>query len=115
MTSRASTLATALLMALGTGAAQANPYPTEAVADYLFACTAANGQTRDAVQSCSCSIDVIASILPYDAYERAETVLSMRQVRGGGEKMAMFRESAFAREAVDGLKRAQIEAELRCF
>jgi hypothetical protein len=108
-------LALLITLAAGASAAAANPYPTEAVADYLFACTAANGQTREAVQSCSCSIDVIASILPYADYERAETVMSLRQVRGGGEKMAMFREGAFAREAVDRLKRAQIEAELRCF
>jgi hypothetical protein len=38
----------------------------------------------------------------------------MRQVRGGGEKMALFRETRWAREAVDALGRAQIEAEVRC-
>lgn len=96
-------------------AAPANPYPTEAVADYLFGCMATNGQTPNALKNCSCSIDVIASILPYDEYERAETVLSMRQVSGGGEKMAVFRETAWAKEAVDQLKRAQVEAEVRCF
>jgi hypothetical protein len=45
----------------------------------------------------------------------AETVLRMRQGRGGGEKMALFRETSFAKTTVDRLRRAQIEAEVRCF
>ena len=95
--------------------APAHEYPTETIGDYVFACMAGNGQTRKALKKCACSIDVISSILPYDAYAEAETFMSMRQVRGGGEKMALFRETAMAKEAVSRLKRAQIEAELRCF
>lgn len=97
------------------GARAANPYPTDAVADYVFACMAANGQTQDALAKCSCSIDVIASIIPFEQYERAETVLALRQVSGGGEKMAVFRGTAWAKDAVDRLKRAQVEGEVRCF
>ena len=93
----------------------AHDYPTEAIGDYLFACMAANGQTQDALSKCACSIDVISSILPFEDYARSETFMSMRQVRGGGEKMALFRETRMAKEAVDQLKRAQIEAEIRCF
>lgn len=93
----------------------AHDYPTEAIGDYLFACMASNGQTQDALKKCSCSIDVISSILPYENYTEAETILSMRQVRGGGEKMALFRETTMAREAVDKVRQAQIEAEIRCF
>ena len=55
-----------------------NDYPTAARADYVFGCMAANGQTRDNLQRCACSIDVIAFILAYDDYVAAETVLSMR-------------------------------------
>ncbi len=65
------------------------------------------GQRRDAAghHQCSCSIDVIASLLPYDRYVTAETVLSMSQVRGnlGGP----FRTSAQAASAVNDLRRAQ--------
>ena len=93
----------------------AHDYPTEAIGDYLFACMAANGQTQDALKKCACSIDVLSSILPFEAYAQSETFMSMRQVRGGGEKMALFRETRMAKEAVDRLKRAQIEAEIRCF
>ena len=95
--------------------AHAHNYPTAALADYVFGCMASNGQTPQVLEQCSCSIDVIASIIPYEDYEAGETVLRMRQVRGGGEKMDLFRETTVARDAVDRLRRAQIEAELRCF
>ena len=104
--------------ALGGGmapSAAANPYPTPVVADYVFACMAVNGRTQEMLRRCSCSIDVIASLLPYERYEQAETVLRMRQVRGGGERMGLFRDTPLAREAVDDLKNAQVEAEVRCF
>ena len=44
-----------------------NDYPTDARADYLLACMKTNGDTRPALEKCSCSIDVIASILPYES------------------------------------------------
>jgi hypothetical protein len=93
----------------------AQGYPTAALADYVFGCMASNGETPQALEKCSCSIDVISSIIPYKEYEAGETVLRMRQVRGGGEKMELFRDTAVAKDAVDRLRRAQIEAELRCF
>lgn len=93
--------------------ASANDYPTEARADYVFACMASNGETRQILKQCSCSIDVIANILTYPQYVEAETVMSMRQV--GGEKGALFRSDADMNEAVADLKRAQAEAEIRCF
>lgn len=90
-----------------------NDYPTETRADYVFACMAANGQTRDMLRRCSCSIDVIASILPYSEYEAAETVLSVLQV--GGERIGALRNAASTKEVVADLRRAQAEAEIRCF
>ena len=107
--------AAAVAALLTAASAQAHNYPTPAIADYVFACMAANGQTPQALEKCSCSIDVIASIIPFEEYEAGETVLRMRQVRGGGEKMDLFRETTVAKDAVDRLRRAQIEAELRCF
>jgi hypothetical protein len=90
----------------------ANDYPTVVRADYVFACMQVNGQTRDALERCSCSIDVIASLLPFDKYEDAETVMRVRQL--GGEKGALFLTPSM-RAKVDELKRAQVEGELRCF
>jgi len=90
-----------------------NDYPTHARSEYVFGCLKANGETRQAISQCSCSIDVIASLLPYDRYVTAETVLSMSQVRGnlGGQ----FRSSEQAANALNDLRRAQAEAEVRCF
>jgi hypothetical protein len=90
-----------------------NDYPTSARAEYVFGCMKANGETRQTIEQCSCSVDVVASLLPYDRYVTAETVLSMSQVRGnlGGE----FRSSEQAKSALDDLRRAQAEAEVRCF
>ncbi|MCB1513733.1 MAG: hypothetical protein H6876_08790 [Hyphomicrobiaceae bacterium] len=89
-----------------------NDYPTVARADYVFACMQVNGQTRENLQKCSCSIDVIAELLPYEKYEEAETVLSV--VQKGGESVSVFHSPLF-QEKVKELKRAQVEGELRCF
>jgi len=91
----------------------ANDYPTEARADYVFACMAASGQTQDVLHKCACSLDVLASILPYDKYVQAETVLSMRQ--GVGQAANAFRSTPKLDDMVADLRRAQAEAEVRCF
>ncbi len=90
-----------------------NDYPTAARADYVFACMATNGQSRDILEKCACSIDVIASILPFEKYVEAETVLSLRLT--GGERMAVFRSAAAANALVADLRRAQAEADILCF
>jgi hypothetical protein len=90
-----------------------NDYPTSARSEYVFGCMKANGETRQSIEQCSCSIDVIASLLPYDRYVSAETVLSMSQVRGN--LGTQFRSSEQAKGALDDLRRAQAEAEVRCF
>lgn len=90
-----------------------NDYPTAARADYVFACMQTNGQNRIVLEKCSCSIDTIASLLPYAEYEAAETIMSVRQK--GGESVTMFNSFAPFLEKVKNLKRAQVEAELRCF
>ena len=90
-----------------------NDYPTSARADYVFGCMKANGDTRASLEQCSCSIDVIATILPYDRYVEAEAVLSLAQVPGRfGE---MFRSPEPAKAAVNAMRRAQAESEVRCF
>jgi hypothetical protein len=95
------------------GSAPSNDYPTSARAEYVFACMKVNGDTREALDQCSCSIDVVASLLPYDAYVAGETVASMDQARG--QIGNMFRNAAVARDALATLRRAQAEAEVRCF
>lgn len=96
-----------------TVAQRLNDYPTEARADYVFACMTTNGQTREMLTKCSCSIDTIASIVPYETYVEAETVLAMQLV--SGERTTLFKTTRMARDLVDTLRRAQAEAELTCF
>lgn len=90
-----------------------NDYPTEARADYVFACMAVNGQDRETLRRCACSLDVIASILPYERYVAAETVLSLRQTTG--ERVGMMRTAPAANDVVQDLRRAQAEGDIRCF
>lgn len=88
-------------------------YPTNVVAEYVYACMKANGENRANLDRCSCSIDVIESILPYERYETAATFRQMGLV--AGENGALFRESAPAKAATAELRRAQAEADIRCF
>ncbi|MGN7751132.1 hypothetical protein [Sinorhizobium sp. 22678] len=107
-------IATAAIPASGQSVSERfNDYPTEVRADYVFGCMAANGQSREVLSKCACSIDVIASILPYDKYVQAETVLSLQQ--GSGEQLAMFKSAVVPRTMVADLRRAQAEAEMLCF
>jgi hypothetical protein len=88
-------------------------YPTYVKADYVFACMAANGETPEMLQKCSCSIDVIASILSYEEYERADTVLRIQQ--DIGQRGIFYREASWAKAAVEKLQSAQAESTLQCF
>ncbi len=90
----------------------ANDYPTAARADYVFACLNVNGGSQEALDHCSCSIDVIASILPYERYEAAETIMRMRH--DTGYLGSMFRVGQ-AKQELNALQEAQAEAEVRCF
>ena len=105
----------ALLAAAAYSSARAdnlNDYPTAARVDYVFGCMKANGETQHTLDQCSCSIDIIASILPYDRYV-ASTVLSVAQVPG--HLGSQFRSTEIAKKAIEALRRAQAEAEVRCF
>jgi hypothetical protein len=90
-----------------------NDYPTSARADYVFACMKTNGDTHAALEQCSCSIDVIASLLPYDSYVAGETVASMMQDIGPVGRA--FNATTLAKQDLATLRRAQAEAEVRCF
>ncbi|MBN9507843.1 MAG: hypothetical protein J0I21_01865 [Alphaproteobacteria bacterium] len=100
------------LHAAPAGAASSD-YPTAARADYVFACMTVNGGSQEALQHCSCAIDVIASLLPYSAYEAADTVLRMRQLSGG--YLAQTFHTRSTNDTVRRLEEAQAEAEVRCF
>ncbi|WP_375466224.1 hypothetical protein [uncultured Methylobacterium sp.] len=108
-----SSLALAMLAMPAAAVEADNDYPTDARVDYVFGCMAANGQTREAMQRCSCSLDQLAAILPYDKYVQASTVLSMRQ--GVGNRANEFKATKVFDDKVADLRRAQAEAEIRCY
>ena len=56
---------------------------------------------------------MIADLLPYDDYEKADTVLRMQQ-GGLGDRCALSRDTLVAKEEVEKLRRAQAEANLQC-
>jgi hypothetical protein len=101
------------ILAASLAVAGTNDYPTEARADYVFVCMKTNGETPDMLRRCSCSIDVIASLLPYDRYVAAQTVASLNQAQG--QIGTMFRASEPLKAMLADLRRAEAEAEIRCF
>ena len=89
-----------------------NDYPTETRAEYIFGCMQVNGNNRLALERCSCSIDVIASIVTHEQYVDAETTMSLRM--RGGESVSYLNGPQYVAQ-VKALKLAQVEGELRCF
>lgn len=106
-------LAILLLAAAPAAAADVNDYPTAARADYVFGCMKANGDTRLALEHCACSIDVIASIVRYDDYVEAETVASVGQQ--AGQIGRAVQNTGALQDLLTNLRRAQAEAQVRCF
>ncbi|MCP4289238.1 MAG: hypothetical protein GY792_33260 [Gammaproteobacteria bacterium] len=89
-------------------------YPTSARVDYVIGCMAANGQTPEMMQKCSCSIDFIASAISYSDYEKIETLLRLQQMPGVGRN-AIYSNSSWSKKAVLALREVQAESTLRCF
>ncbi|WP_048305840.1 hypothetical protein [Halomonas sp. PR-M31] len=88
-------------------------YSTEERVDYVLGCMAANDQSYLTMQKCSCSIDVIAELMPYEAYEAVKTILSMQEQRG--EAGMLFRTERSMQDRLRAFRSAQAEADLRCF
>ena len=93
--------------------AQANDFPTQTRAEFVFACMAANGQSQEYLGKCSCTIDNIAEQMSHQAYVDAETVLRIRLMRG--ERAAIFTESAWANEIITNFSSVTSDAEIECF
>lgn len=89
-----------------------NDFPTITRADYVFACMQVNGQSREALEKCSCSVDVIASLIPHEEYEAVETIIMVFK-RGGKAQQQMS--NGDLQRRIQEMRRAQVEGELRCF
>ncbi len=91
----------------------ADEYPTAAIADYVLACMAANGNSFESLHQCSCSIDFIKARMPYKAYERASTIMQVQL--DTGQRGIFYRDSNWAKQRVGDLQGLQAESTLRCF
>jgi hypothetical protein len=89
-------------------------YPTSELADYVIGCMVANGENPEILRKCSCSIDFIASAIPYKEYERVQTLLRLQQVPGDG-RVGVYKSSTWAKKAVAHFRDVQAESTLRCF
>jgi hypothetical protein len=90
-----------------------NDYPTAARVDYVIGCMATNGQDQLVMQKCSCSIDVIASLIPYADYVEASTAMSLQGETS--ERFGAIRDTPWVKDLLDRLRQAQVEADLQCF
>lgn len=90
-----------------------NDFPTEARAEYVFACMAANSMDKLFLRKCACAVDTIASHLSYEEYLHAETILRMQQ--SYSPDADAYRSVRVYKKPLDALFRAQAAAELRCF
>jgi hypothetical protein len=88
-------------------------YPTSDEAFYVLACMETNGRDADGLHKCSCAINAIEAQLPYQQYSEAVLVFAMRQA--GGEKAAIYRDTAPMKEIADRFLRAQSRANRQCF
>lgn len=88
-------------------------FPTAVIADYVLGCMAANGNNYESLHKCSCSIDFIKSRMTYTEYEKAQTIMQVKLDRG--QRGLFYRESSWAKTALEQLEKAQAESTLRCF
>jgi len=107
-------LGLALWLGCAPPAVAGNEYPTPTTVDYVLGCMAANGNTRESMLKCSCSIDFIAKRVPFSQYEMAETALSLQRGGGVGGRVGLFRDPPEIKDAIAQLRRTQAEASLQC-
>lgn len=88
-------------------------YPTAVIADYVLACMASNGNTFTSLHQCSCSIDLIMSKIDHEDFEKVNTIMQVQLDKG--QRGIFYRDSHWAKNAVEAFERVQAESTLKCF
>ena len=88
-------------------------YPTHVITDYVLACMAANGNSFTSLHQCSCSIDLIMSKISHEDFEKVNTILQVQLDRG--QRGIFYRDSNWAKNAIERFERVQAESTLKCF
>jgi hypothetical protein len=91
-----------------------NDYPTAARVDFVIGCLMDHQFKHDALEPCSCKIDVIADQLTYDEYDEADTILGVQRNGGMGRANDLFRDTPVAHKIMGKFHQAQAEAEKEC-
>lgn len=88
-------------------------YPTPVIADYVLACMASNGNSFTSLHQCSCSIDLIMSKISHEDFEKVNTILQVQLDKG--QRGIFYRDSHWAKNAIERFERVQAESTLKCF
>lgn len=99
--------------ATGIEAEAKNVYPTPVVVDYVLACMASNGNSFTSLHQCSCSIDLIMSKIKHEDFEKVNTIMQVQLDKG--QRGIFYRDSHWAKNAVEIFERVQAESTLKCF
>lgn len=107
-----------LLFAAGAGAAQEaereNDYPTQARVEYVFDCmNGLGGINYTTMYKCVCSIDEIASMIPYAEFVTMDTFF--RGQSAAGERPEILREGDLAESSRTHFEEVKRQAAKSCF
>jgi hypothetical protein len=75
-------LALALLLPAGAGAAPANDFPTVARVEYVLECMNSHGGKQEYLYTCACAVDRIGAELAYDDYVTMSAALRYQTLEG---------------------------------
>ena len=89
-------------------------YPTAARADFVIGCLIEHEFKHDMLVPCSCKIDVIANHLPYDDFDKANTILGVQRNGGMGAANVLFRDTPQAKTEMSKFNAARKQAEAMC-
>jgi hypothetical protein len=96
------------------GTALANDFPTQARVEFVLGCMdEQGGQSYDTLYKCVCLVDAIAAEMSHDEFVEAQVFSQLRST--AGERGAVFRDPARARDLVAKLEAAVERGKARCF
>ena len=102
------------LAALAPFQVSANDFPTQARVEYVLGCMKSHGgQSYNTLYPCICAIDKIAEAMPYQEYEKAQTLSVM--IKTPGERGGAFRDAPGARKMVKNFKKLNEDVEKMCW
>lgn len=94
-------------------AAHAHDFPTSGRVEYVLECMQKHEGKYEYLYKCSCAVDQIAKVMPYDDFVLTSTALRYQTL--GGERGAEFRDPESVKAMANKLKAIQAAADKACF